>query len=191
MAGLVVVLNRYHVDVLMTNGAREGASEAYDALLEAAGEGTVAVRRARAGETVIVEDGVRLEIVHPSKTLNDGDNDNSVSLRLAYGNFTVLLTGDAEETAEREMVASGRRLQAIVFKAGHHGSRTSSNDFLLADVRPQMVVISAGKDNDLGHPHPEVLARVEEVGAAVLRTDEMGTIEVMTDGEQMWWEAKR
>lgn len=191
VAGLVDVLNRYRVDALLTNGAREGASEAYDAMLEAAEKGAVVVRRARAGETVVVEDGVRLEIVHPGETLNDGDNDNSVSLRLVYGNFTALLTGDAEEAAEREMVASSRPLQAMVFKAGHHGSRTSSNDFFLAAVRPQMVVISAGKENNLGHPHPEVLERVEAVGAAVLRTDEMGTIEVITDGEQMWWETKR
>jgi competence protein ComEC len=56
-------------------------------------------------------------------------------------------------------------------------------------VRPQVVVVSAGEDNRFGHPSPEVLERVAEVGAAVLRTDELGSIEVITDGRAMWWEA--
>ena len=191
VAGLVDVFERYRIDLLLTNGTEKGASEAYDALLRAAERKGVNVHRAVAGETLVVDDGVRLEILHPRKMLEDEDNDNSVSLRLVYGNLTVLLTGDAEATAERQMVDSGRSLRASIFKAGHHGSRTSSNSFFLAAVRPQTVIISAGKDNDAGHPHPEVLERVANVGATVLRTDELGTIEVITDGEQMWWEAER
>ena len=189
VAGLVDVLNRYRIDLLLSNGTGEGASEAYDAVLRAAEREEVKVRRALAGEVVVVEDGVRLEILHPGEMLDDEDNDNSVSLRLVYGSLAVLLTGDAEAAAERQMVTSGRPLRSNVFKAGHHGSRTSSNSFFLAAVRPQIVVISAGRDNDAGHPHPEVLERAANVGATVLRTDELGTIEVMSDGERMWWEA--
>jgi len=190
VAGLVDVLGRYRVDLLLTNGAEEGNSETYDALLQAAKREGVDVRHARAGETLAVEDGVRLEIVHPGETLDEEDNENSVSLRLVYGKFTLLLTGDAQQRAERKMATAGRPLRAIVLKAGHHGSRTSNNDFFLAAVRPQVVVISAGEGNDAGHPHPEVLARVAQAGATVLRTDELGTIEAITDGEQMWWEAE-
>lgn len=190
-AGLVDVFGRYRVDLLLTNGTEEGASATYSAVLEAAEREGVEVRGAVAGEALAVADGVRLEIVHPGEVLEGHDNDNSVSMRLVYGDFTLLLTGDAEEPAEREMATSGRPLQALVFKAGHHGSRTSSNRFFLAAVRPQILVVSTGEGNGAGHPHPEVLQRAAEVGAAVLRTDELGTIEVITDGERMWWEARR
>jgi competence protein ComEC len=53
----------------------------------------------------------------------------------------------------------------------------------------QYVIVSAGEGNNYGHPHEEVLERVADVGAAVLRTDELGTIELITNGEQLWWES--
>jgi competence protein ComEC len=109
---------------------------------------------------------------------------------LVYGNFSLLLTGDAGQAAEREMLASGRPLSAVVYKAGHHGARSSSGESFLRAIRPQYVIVSAGEGNNYGHPHEEMLDRAAEVGAAVLRTDELGTIEVITDGDVMWWEAK-
>ena len=81
-------------------------------------------------------------------------------------------------------------LSAVVYKAGHHGARSSSSKLFLNAVQPQYVVISAGEDNRFGHPHEETLDRFADLGAAVLPTDELGTIEVITDGEQMWWEVR-
>jgi competence protein ComEC len=77
----------------------------------------------------------------------------------------------------------------VVYKAGHHGARSSSGAAFLGAVRPQYVVVSAREGNNYGHPHPEVLERAADVGAAVLRTDQEGTIEVITDGQEMWWES--
>jgi len=99
--------------------------------------------------------------------------------------YRALLT----EAAEGAMLASGRELSALVYKAGHHGAKTSSSVRFLEAVQPQYVVISAGEENRYGHPHPEMLARAEAIGAAVLRTDELGSIEVITDGEALWWES--
>jgi competence protein ComEC len=128
--------------------------------------------------------------VHPAETLDvENRNENSVSIRLVYGHFSLLLTGDAEQEAERAMLARGRPLAALVFKAGHHGSNSSSTGPFLQAVRPQIIIVSAGKDNDFGHPHPEMLQRAQDIGAAILRTDELGTIEVITDGRAMWWQA--
>jgi competence protein ComEC len=107
-----------------------------------------------------------------------------------YGDFSLLLTGDAETEGEKEMLREGRPLQALIFKAGHHGSQTSSTPAFLAAVQPQIIIVSAGKDNKFGHPHPDVLQRAQDIGAAVLRTDELGTIEVMSDGQTMWWQAR-
>jgi competence protein ComEC len=191
VSGLVELFERYAVGELMTDGEGVGASPIYDALLLAAEEDHTPIQRAVAGEVVDFGDGVRLEILHPGAVLDEENrNDNSVSFRLVYGEFTLLLTGDAEEKAEAEMLANGRPLQSLIFKAGHHGSRTSSTARFLAAVRPSIIIVSAGDDNRFGHPHPEMLQRVQDAGAVVLRTDELGTIEVTTDGEQMWWGAR-
>jgi len=190
VAGLVELFDRYTIDYFITDGSEMGDSPIYDALLQAAKESGVALHVARAGEVVEIGDGVRLEVVHPGPHFSAEDrNNSSVSLRVVYGDFSLLLTGDAEEPAEQAMLAQGMPLQALVFKAGHHGSRTSSSQPFLEVVRPQLIIVSAGVDNRFGHPHPEVLERAQAIGAAVLRTDELGAIEVTTDGQTMWWQA--
>jgi competence protein ComEC len=190
VSGLVDILGRYRVGELWTDGSGLGESAVYDAVLQAAEETGTPIRRAVVGETLAFGDGVRLEVLHPGESLStENRNDNSVSVRLLYGDFSLLLTGDAEEAGERALLDGGRPLQALVFKAGHHGSRTSSSAELLTAVQPQIIVISAGVENRFGHPHPEVLQRAADIGAVVLRTDELGTIEVKTDGRRMWWTA--
>jgi competence protein ComEC len=89
------------------------------------------------------------------------------------------------------MLSAGRPLASLVYHAGHHGARTSSSTAFLGAVRPQVVVISVGEENRFGHPHEEVLQRAADVGAAVLRTDELGPIAVISDGKVMWWEAHK
>ncbi len=190
ISGLVGVFGRYRVGQLITDGQGLGESPIYDAVLLAAEEAGTPIRRALAGETIFIEDGVRLEVLHPGAELfPDERNENSVSMRLVYGDFTYLFTGDAEAHAEEAMLARRVPLDALVFKAGHHGSKGSSGAPFLAAIRPQIITISVGADNNFGHPSPEMLQRAQDVGAVVLRTDELGTIEVVTDGRTMWWQA--
>jgi len=192
VAGLPGVFDRYNVDRLITNSITAG-TETYRALLTAAAESGAPIHQAVAGEVITIEDGLTLEVLNPpaGAPVSDEqhDNDNSVALRLIYGDFSLLLTGDAGEEAERDMLRSGRTLSALVYKAGHHGAKSSSTAPFLDAVRPAYIVVSAGEDNRYGHPSQELLRRAANVGAAVLRTDELGTIEVITDGEQMWWES--
>jgi competence protein ComEC len=115
-------------------------------------------------------------------------NNNSVVTRLAMGQVSFLLPGDIAEVAEAMLLASGQELASTVLKVPHHGGNTSSSVAFLKVVNPKLVVISVGADNKFGHPSPQVLNRLEElVGEEhVLRTDEQGTIEVVTDGERVW-----
>lgn len=160
VAGLPGVFQRYRVGRLITDRQGIGESSVYDALLLAAEVAGTPVHGARAGEVITIEDGVRLEIVHPGEELHpENRNDNSVSMRLVYDNFTMLLTGDAEQEGEEAMLENGLPLAAMVFKAGHHGSKSSSNEPFLQAIRPQIIIVSAGVDNRFGHPHPEVLQR--------------------------------
>lgn len=193
VTGLVDVVQRYEVSRLITNGADAADDTAYAALLAAAEARDTPVLPAQIGEVIILDEGVRLEILHTAtaQTTSGSSNDGSIVARLTYGDLSVLLTGDAESEAETALLATGHPLTAVVLKAGHHGANTSTGVPFLRAVSPQYVIISAGRDNDYGHPHPAMLERVAAAGAAVLRTDEMGTVELATDGKQMWWTADR
>jgi len=190
-AGLVDVIERYDVSVLLTNGANEGSDSIYAALLEAAGERGTDIHIARKGESIRLDEGIQIDILHSGEVgQTDSRNDASIVARLSYGTLSVLLTGDAEESAEASMLQEGMPVQAVVLKAGHHGANTSSSAEFLQAVAPRIVVISAGRDNSYGHPHPDMVARAAAVGAAVLRTDELGTLELESDGARMWWSAE-
>lgn len=114
-----------------------------------------------------------------------GLNDNSVALRLVYGQRAFLFTGDLEHEAERLLVATGRIEQTDVLQVGHHGSKTSTSPLLVAAVRPSLAVISCGAGNRYGHPSPSVIARLREAGATVFRTDLRGGVIIVTDGERL------
>lgn len=87
------------------------------------------------------------------------------------------------------MIAAGLPLRADVLKIGHHGSAGASSPAFLAAVAPRIAVIQVGAENTFGHPHPDVLARL--AGSDILRTDQRGRIEVISDGKQVWAKTER
>ena len=135
--------------------------------------------------------GAHLEVLWPCPRYDAalGLNDNSIALRLAFGRRSFLLTGDLEHDSERLLVAAGRIQVADVLKVAHHGSRTSTSPSFLAASRPSLAVISCGAGNRYGHPSPQVVARLRDAGARVLRTDVRGGVIVSTDGQ--WLEIRR
>lgn len=189
VAGLVEVFARYQVDRLLGNGAAPGQSQVYDALLAAAAETETAVHPLLAGEEIIIGDGVRLQALHPGPERALDRDANSVVLRLVYGDFSLLLPGDAAGEVETWLLENGRVAPTLVYKAGHHGAETAATPPFLAALRPRFAVISAGAGNREGLPHPDALNRLYAAGTAVLRTDELGTISVASDGERIWWQA--
>ena len=114
-------------------------------------------------------------------------NDDSLVLRLHYGERTLLLPGDAEKDAEREILAENdaAAMRADILKVGHHGSKNSTMPDFLTAVNPSVAIISAGEDNAYGHPSPELLERLNTAQARVLRTDLQGAVHLLTDGEHI------
>jgi competence protein ComEC len=104
------------------------------------------------------------------------ENNSSIVLRVETGQRRFLLTGDIER--EAEITLGDRDLQADVLKVAHHGSRTSSSPRFLALVQPRIAVISCGRRNLFGHPHPLVLDALRDQNARILRTDLDGTIDI-------------
>ena len=126
--------------------------------------------------------GATLEFLAPLDPLLTGtgsdDNNNSVVVRAPLGHAHLLLPGDAEEDLERTLLSAGAPGPAGILKLGHHGSKTSSSADWLRHVRPQIAVVSAGRDNRFGHPDADVLARARAFGAAIYRTDLQGMVTI-------------
>ena len=128
------------------------------------------------------DDGATLNILAPSLPVlaNTGDdiNENSIVAMLHYNNFRELFMGDAGESSEARLLASGTNLRADVLKVGHHGSQYASTQPFIAAVNPHMAIISVGRHNTFGHPGPSTLATLERVGVAIYRTDRCGAVTI-------------
>jgi competence protein ComEC len=121
-------------------------------------------------------------ILAPNSLKYEDLNNYSIVMRLIYGGVSFLFTGDAQTESEKEMLAKGYTLKSDVLKVGHHGSSTSTSPEFLKAIAPRFAVISAGKDNDYGHPHKETLDKLNAAGIKVYRTDLNGSITVISDG---------
>ena len=134
-----------------------------------------------------VDGDLRLRVLHPPPPdweRRQVRNDDSVVIEMTYRDVAVLLTGDISTDIERAILPRLTRAPTRILKVAHHGSRTSSSSELLLEWRPQIALISAGRGNTFGHPAPEVLQRLEQIGARVLRTDLQGQITIETDGHE-------
>jgi competence protein ComEC len=188
LGGLLAVLENFRVARLWIG--REVNSPALVRLEQLARARKIPVEHETRGQT-FAWDGVEGEFFWPdapsTEAASAAKNNDSLVLRLHYGNRTILLPGDAEKEAERAILAEhdDASLQADVLKVGHHGSKDSTMPDFLAAVRPQVAIISAGEENPYGHPSPELLARLEGAGVRVVRTDRDGAVRVLTDGERV------
>jgi competence protein ComEC len=125
--------------------------------------------------------------IPPEQVGTSAKNNDSLVLRLHYGERSVMLPGDAEQLAEYNILAENNEgaLQADVLKVGHHGGKNSTTPEFLAAVRPHVAIISVGVDNPYGHPNPELLERLEQARVRILRTDRDGAVHVLTDGHRV------
>lgn len=115
----------------------------------------------------------------------DGINNESIVLRVDYGETSFLFTGDAEREAEQAILDSGKNLDATVLKVAHHGSDTSTTYPFLREVMPEYAVISVGRGNSYAHPTDNVLSKLRDAGAVILRTDLNGNIYFYSDGKKV------
>ncbi len=185
VAGLVEVLARHRVGAVIEAGIGF-ENPSYARLLTDASVAGIPVVLARAGHEIALDPSTTLAILYPGDEdarapLPDGDiNNASVVVEIRHGGFRALLTGDAEAPVEAALVSRGTLRPVDVLKVGHHGSHSSSTPEFLAAVDPTLAIISAGVDNEYGHPAAETLAAL--AGHMVLRTDLDGDVEVATDG---------
>lgn len=185
IGGLPALLENFRVRELWIGN--NPASPEYDRVLEIArGKGIKLVRLA--GGDVQSMGGVSFHVLWPLPDYvprSKPSNDDSLVLLARYRERSFLLTGDIERRPERRLASDGLLPHADVLKVPHHGSKTSTGDFFLEEVRPWFALVSAGYDNPYGHPHADVLARLAGRRTAVFRTDREGLITVSTDGHRV------
>lgn len=156
--------------------------KAFETMVSLAKQQQVPVIYLSAGNRI--EDGdLQFECLHPAKEFVTSErNDYSTVLQLQYYDFSMLLTGDVANEGEESVWGNAALRHCEVYKAAHHGSKYTNSEELLQKVSPSFAIISAGRDNDYGHPHDEVLQRLSEHDCPYFCTIDQGAITIETDG---------
>lgn len=182
IGGLVDVLEQYQVGQFIDPGKTHTTS-LYENLLNLVSAKNIPYALGRKGDSYNFDEAT-MRVLSPTDQLYQDTNDCSVVIELKYGDIKFLLPGDAAEAAELNMVLSKTLSRCQILKAGHHGSSHSTTKKLLQSVKPEVAIISCGRDNRFGHPARETLSRLDSAGCEFYRTDEQGNIRVETDGRQ-------
>jgi competence protein ComEC len=169
----VIALNQAHREVWVSI---DPDSEAYRALLVEARHLGAMVRHFYASAQ-LAWGGMQVTMLAPETGYtNPGEpvNDDSLVMRMQYGNSSALLEGDVEAPSERAPLAHGRVVAVTLLKVGHHGSSTSTTQEFLDATAPKDAAISVGQGNTFGHPGYEVIERIAKTGSKLYRTDKFG-----------------
>lgn len=184
VGGFGAVLSALPVGTVLEPAA-PGTDSTYREMLGLVGQSGAAWDAARRGERFTV-DSVEFSVLHPDTAWSGWGldlNEDSVVLLVRYGGFRAIFMGDAGEAPEAML--RGRVGHVDLLKVGHHGSRGASGPAWLAELSPRVAVLSVGSHNRYGHPAPEALQRLGAQHATIWRTDQEGTVTVVTDGRHV------
>ena len=182
IGGLDVVLDRVRAETLLMPDVFTD-SMCYQQVLEAAARQDLTPTEPELFREYPLGGG-SFVVYGPEKEYSDKNN-CSIVLKLTYGETSFLFTGDMETEEAGDIVESGADLSADVMKVGHHGSSNSTPYRFLREVMPAYSVIQCAAGNDYGHPHEELLSRLEDSGTAILRTDLNGTVVIRSNGSEL------
>lgn len=160
------------------------STQTYERYLDAVEEHDVTLYRTEAGDSIPFGDAT-VQVLGPPRPYlaNEDRNENSVVLKLAYGQTSVLLPGDAESAQEADLVERyGSQLESTVLRAAHHGSESSSTEAFLDAVDPRAVVITSAYESQYGHPDEVVLERLAERDLPTYWTATHGTTVLRSNG---------
>lgn len=185
IGGMDVILYKWDVDtVLMPDVSNNTAT--YRDVVQVCKNKNYTIEVPKWG-TVYPLGDASFQIICPIANKYGDINSYSIGIRLTYQDTSFILCGDATIESETEMLCSNEVLAADVLKVSHHGSTTATSEAFLKAVNPTYAIISCGKDNSYGHPHQEVMERLEQYPVQIFRTDEQGSIIAVSDGEAITW----
>ena len=185
LSGCVGALRAFDVETVICPDY-EGDTKTYYTFAEDVVTYADATIHPEVGDTYEIGDAM-FTVICPQEANYNDENDNSVGIRLVFGNNSFLICGDAGEDSEEDIVESGIEVQSDVFLANHHGSSSSNTYDFLQLVQPEVVVISCGYDNSYGHPAKATMNRLQNTGADLYRTDLQGELIAVSDGNTITW----
>lgn len=182
VGGLFTILRELKVKRVCISKQEEN-SENYQEFLKIVKEKNIPVTIVKMGDKINVESNLSFYILWPKEEQIEENriNNNAIVMKLKYNNFSMLFTGDIEEIAEREIVKTYKDkkiFKSDILKVAHHGSKTSTTEELLKEIKPRVSLIGVGKNNLFGHPTNEVLERLEQINSLIYRTDLNGEITI-------------
>ena len=177
--GLDAVVESLEVETVFTS-PYTGDSASYEIFTDAVYDAGLELTVPELGESYSLGEA-RFSFLGPLEDY-DNTNDDSLVIRLEYGDTSFLFTGDMTAKAEKDLINDGARLRCDVLKVGHHGSSGSSCYQFLYEAQPSIGVISCENGNRYGHPHEETLSRLHDADVTVFRTDLEGSIVIFSDG---------
>ena len=181
IGGLVDVIQSYSVKSFNTVAA-EKKTKISETLKKTISEKRVPYQEITAGSKFTLSDGVVIETKWPREDFSSQDtNEYSLVQLLKFGDFDLLLTGDITYQILDNLDLNLNSIE--VFKLPHHGSKTGVDNSTFEKIHTLLAVISAGKNNSYHHPHPSVLNLLKKFGVEYKRTDEDGSIKIVTDGQ--------
>ena len=178
--GIPALLRNFRVKEL--DAGLTGSDSGMARIHEAASKNAVPVHATGRGDSALLGE-VSVRVLNPAGVAaNRGTNDNSVVLHLEFGRFSALLTGDLEASGEADLLSHNGKIESLLLKVSHHGSRNGTGGPVLDAVKPRWAVISAGRNNPFGHPSPDVVSRLLHRRIRTFQTLEEGAISFETDG---------
>lgn len=182
--GLDEVVSSYKIKQFYYNG-KDDQSETWQKILDDLKNKQTQINIVN-GQTYQLNQ-MQIKFLSPNKNtiIFKDDNQGSVVNTITYGDYSVIFTGDIDESVENELIRDHLSLANTVLKVSHHGSKYSSSSDFLTKVNPKLAVIGVGK-NSYGHPDMETLQRLADLKIKILRTDQQGDIEIISDGKS-WW----
>lgn len=188
IGSLDVVINNFDIGtIIMPN--KVSTTRTFEDVIEAIENKKLSITEPKVGDKYTLGDA-EFVVLGPCKDYDD-TNAVSVVIRLVYGENSFMLTGDAEELSEEDILETGLTLKSDVLKFGHHGSSTSTSKGFLEAVSPKYGVLLCGVDNSYGHPHKETLDKISKYKIETYRTDEQGTIILTSDGKNITWKTEK
>ncbi|HEY5467084.1 MAG TPA: DNA internalization-related competence protein ComEC/Rec2 [Clostridia bacterium] len=164
-------------------GPETGEADMTDRLLSFAASAEMDVVQLRAGSRIQISKSVCIEVLNPSTDSGIG-NENSLVLLVTYGSFSILISGDAGKLSEESMMDRGQLRDIDILRVAHHGSDGATGEEMLRLIKPEVAVISVGRNN-YGHPSAGALDRLRSAGSSILRTDRNGAVILRLTREKM------
>lgn len=184
LGGLLYILRNFKVKQIFVNGD-SCDSPIFHEFQSVTDSLQIPMQTLKTGDLFYFSENVDFWVLHPpdsSGITENHENNNSIVIKLIYGNSTFLLTGDIEIQAEQQLLHFGSLLNSEILKVAHHGSISSSMTPFLKKVNPSSGVISVGKRNRFKHPSPTTLKRLQAEEIEILRTDQSGAILFESNG---------